>query len=125
MKKRLFALLLCILMCLTILPVAAFADGDDTFTVTIVINGRRDHVSNGVPIPSSGEYELNDKINLPGFGDNCFIGWYEGNHDVGSEYPVDHDATLTAVFDHDFGEWVDARPATCVIEGTKKKTKRN
>ena len=58
MKKKMFALLLCILTCLTILPVAAFADGDDTFTVTIVINGRRDHVSNDVPIPSSGEYAM-------------------------------------------------------------------
>ena len=122
MKKRLFALLLCILTCLTILPVAAFADGDDTFTVTIVINGRRDHVSNDVPIPSSGEYELNTEIRLPGFDDDCFYGWYEGDHVVGSVYLVDHDATLTAVFNHEFGEWVESRPATCVVEGTKKKT---
>ena len=128
MKKRLFALLLCILMCLTILPVAAFADGDDTFTVTIVINGRRDHVSNDVPIPSSGEYELNTEIRLPGFDDDCFNGWYEGNDaiegsdEIGLVYQVTHTTTLTAVFNHEFGEWVESRPATCVVEGTKKKT---
>ena len=121
MKKRLFALLLCILMCLTILPVAAFAD-DDTFTITIVINGKRESAVGDNPIPSSGEYELNNKIIFPGFDDECFVGWYEDNHDFGNEYTVNHDATLTAVFDHDFGDWVVSRPATCVIEGTKKKT---
>ena len=122
MKKRLLALLLCILVCLTILPDAALADGDETFTITIVINGKRERVFDNKPIPSSGEYEPNDEIILPGFNDECFIGWYEGNHDVGYAYTVNHDATLTAVFEHDLGEWVDSRPATCVIEGTKKKT---
>ena len=122
MKKRTFALFLCILICLSILPVTALADDDDRFMITIVINGRRESVFDDALIPSSGEYEQNDEISLPGFNDDCFYGWYEGSDEVGLVYTVTHEATLTAVFDHEFGEWDVSRPATCVIAGMKERT---
>ena len=122
MKKRIFALVLCILVCLTVLPVTALADDDDRFMITIVINGKRESVTDEALIPSSGEFEQNSEILLPGFNDDCFYGWYEGSVEVGLVYTVTHEATLTAVFDHDFGEWLVSRPATCVIAGMKERT---
>ena len=86
MKKKAFALLLCILICLGMLPISAFAENDTGFTITIVIDGKKENTSGGTVIPSSGKYELNKELNLPGFNDDCFYGWYEGDHVVGSVY---------------------------------------
>ena len=129
MTKRIPALLLCILLCVSMLPAAAFAE--DLFEITIVVDGKRENVYDGMLIPSSGEYEQGEKIALPGFNDDCFCGWYEGNdaiegsHEVGVEYEVTHAATLTAVFDHEFGDWGDSIPATCVSGGERKRTCSN
>ena len=59
MKNRVFALLLCILLCLSMFPASALAEDDRYFSITIVINGNVESVSDDTPIPSSGEYELN------------------------------------------------------------------
>ena len=77
MTKRIPALLLCILLCVSMLPAAAFAE--DLFEITIVVDGKRENVYDGMLIPPSGEYEQGEKIALPGFNDDCFCGWYEGN----------------------------------------------
>ncbi|MBQ9663860.1 MAG: LPXTG cell wall anchor domain-containing protein [Oscillospiraceae bacterium] len=113
MKKRVFALLLCTLMCMSLLPVSAFADGESVmFTVTYMNQGveyTNKSYAKGSTIPAQ------DIAPKPESGGVCFRGWLkDGEAFDFANTAIEENITLTA-------SWGDAhspkQETGCVVEG--------
>ena len=79
MKKRIFSLLLCIVMCLSLFPMSAFAEGNLSYVelMTISANSGKMINENGVVFTLS----RNDAgaYSIPRFDGNAFVPWFDSD----------------------------------------------
>ncbi|MCR5135499.1 MAG: InlB B-repeat-containing protein [Oscillospiraceae bacterium] len=132
MNKRVFALLLCVLMCMTMLPVPVFAEGESNAaempappaseSFSVVFDAQLPYALPETQIVAAGGFVQEPAEPTA----QClrFIGWFmdpEGMFPFDFGTPVLGDMMLYAGWEdaHSWGEGIVSEPATCTVDGVK------
>ena len=120
MKNRVFALLLCMLLCLSILPVSALAEDDDGFTITFDAG---EYTIAPVTIYPDDQNKTVPRPSNPAGNARCLEYWTKEDSDVAYDFntPVESSFTLTAHWsdDHSYEMIEVIESPTCTENGSK------